>query len=93
MTEKHVNSGFNPDKLRIITAMPDGLQEWTWAYDRDNGDIYRLIYIGCACTDKENTAVRLSPEALKHEMEEYGVDHPYMLRDYERYLKNCQNRE
>ena len=54
---------------------------------RKHGKIYRLVYIGCACTDKENTTVCLTPEELKKEIDEYGKDHPYMIKDYERYLE------
>jgi hypothetical protein len=82
-----MNKQIDINNLQIITAMPDGLQEWTWAYDKKTGKIYRLVYIGCACTDKENTTVCLTPEELKKEIDEYGKDHPYMIKDYERYLE------
>ena len=82
-----MNKHIDINNLQIITAMPDCLQEWTWAYDKKTGKIYRLVYIGCACTDKENTTVSLTPEELKKEMDEYGKDHPYMIKDYERYLE------
>ena len=34
-----MDTKINQNDLQIITAMPDGLQEWTWAYDKKTGKI------------------------------------------------------